>query len=304
MFKITFLNNTADGKNDWWRYFFTIVLLLAGGKLLAFILPVIISIMFNLTVYGFINVDNLNTTLSNPFFVLSIVGVVYTILLSIFYLCIRVVHGRKLISLINTVSRIDWHRILKGGLLWFVILGSGTLISLIINPEGFKISFNTSSFVLLVVLSLIVFMIQASYEELFFRGYLMQGIGLLTKKPVVPLIITSVLFAVLHYGNGANIMMDLDLVLYAFIFGITMGIIVLGENRLETAMGIHIADNFFVSTVANTPDLGLGNLPSILTVQGIPDPITHVPVYLLYAFIILIILFWNKKDRIYNIFKT
>lgn len=302
--QIKYLDNAIKGKNNWWRYLLTILLLLIGGKLLADILPVVICIIFNLLFYGFINYNNVNETLTNPFFVLVIIGFTYALLLSTFYICIRIVHKKSFISLINTVSRVDWPRMLKGGILWFFILGSGTLISIILNPNNFKITFNPNSFVLLVILSLIVFMIQAPYEELFFRGYLIQGLSLLTKKPVLPLIITSVLFAVLHYGNSTNIMMNLDLVIYALIFGITMGIIVLGENRLETAMGIHIADNFFATTVVNNSDLGLGNLPSIMTVQKIPDPIIHILMYLIYASIILVVLFWNKKEPFFKIFKT
>lgn len=83
-----------------------------------------------------------------------------------------------------------------------------------------------------------------------------------------------------------------------------MGIIVLGENRLETAMGVHIGDNIFVSAIANNPNAGFGNLPSILTIHGIPNLFTDTLIYILLSLALLIVIFWNKKDNIYNIFKT
>ena len=82
-----------------------------------------------------------------------------------------------------------------------------------------------------------------------------------------------------------------------------MGIITLGENRLETAIGVHIADNIFVSSIANNPDAGFGNLPSILTIHGTPNLILDTLTYALFAIILLVIIFWNKKDCLLNIFR-
>ena len=55
----------------------------------------------------------------------------------------------------------------------------------------------------------------------------------------------------------------MDIVIQALIIGLTLGIITLGENRLETAMGVHIANNIFVALIVNTPNGGLSNIPSI-----------------------------------------
>ena len=85
----------------------------------------------------------------------------------------------------------------------------------------------------------------------------MQGIGLTSKFPIVPLITTSIIFALLHFPNGANTIPSVDIVIQALIIGLTLGIITLGENRLETAMGVHIANNIFVALIVNTPNGGI-----------------------------------------------
>ena len=59
--------------------------------------------------------------------------------------------------------------------------------------------------------------------------------------------------------------MSITIVLSALILGLMLGIIVLGENGLETAMGAHIANNMFIALFLNSSDSGLGNLPSLFT---------------------------------------
>ena len=219
--RITFLDNASEGKNDWWRYLLTIILSMGGAKTLAVIIfPVLFIPIFSfLIMFGYISVDHANAIISNPLFELLVLGIIYAILFLLFYLLLRFIHRKKLISLVNTTSKVDWRKILKGAGLWFIILAFGTLIAFISNPNGFEVTFNLNNFILLLILSISVFSIQAPYEELFFRGYLMQGISLVTKKPVIPLIITSVFFALLHYGNGNNATMSLILVIHALIFG-------------------------------------------------------------------------------------
>ena len=152
---------------------------------------------------------------------------------------------------------------MKGAGLWFGILGLAMLIELIIDPSLVEFSLNPSFFILL-ILSLVIYSIQASFEEIFFRGYLIQGIGIITRKPVIPLLITSALFAVGHFFNGSDVFSGLGIVLNMFMFGLTLGIITLAENGLETAIGVHIANNIFVTIMINNTSV-FENLPSLFT---------------------------------------
>ena len=61
--------------------------------------------------------------------------------------------------------------------------------------------FEASSFFILVIIALALIPFQASFEELFVRGYLMQGIGLGTRSKVIAMVVTSFLFASLHLMN-------------------------------------------------------------------------------------------------------
>jgi len=166
------------------------------------------------------------------------------------------------------------------------------LIELIIDPNLFEFSFNPSFFILL-ILSLVIYSIQASFEELFFRGYLMQGIGMITKKPVIPLLVTSALFAIGHFFNGSDVFSGVGIVVSMFIFGLTLGIITLAENSLETAMGIHIANNIFVTIIINNTGV-FERLPSLLTVGA--DSSLIIPSFILLPILLFFVLRknWGK----------
>jgi uncharacterized protein len=242
--------------------------------------------------------DNLG---DNPLLILVLVGIVYGLYALLFYLCIRFIHKKNFHILINTGKKIKWKRILLGAALWTGIIGTFTLFSLIFQGNSFSINFDYSSIFYLLILSLIVFPLQASFEEIFFRGYLMQGFSLIFKKPVVSLVLTTVIFGSIHYFNGSSISNSISIVVSAMILGLMLGVIVLGENGIETAIGVHIANNLFVAVVLNSSDSGMGNLPSLITAQS-TNPYSGIPLLLLMALITLTILFWNKKSNITRIF--
>jgi CAAX amino terminal protease family. len=303
MSRITFLDNASGSKNSWWRYLLTIILTWPVPMAVTAVIFIPIFMILSIIALATNTSDLSYAIASNPLFELVLTGISAAISILFLYLCIEFAHKRKFISLINTACRVDWKRILKGAGIWFAILTIGSLIELIIDPGNVKITFNPNTFIFLLILSLMVFPLQASFEELFFRGYLMQAVGLLTKKPIIPLLVTSVIFAALHFWNGSDTITSVDIVLQVFIIGLTLGIITLGENRLETAMGVHIANNIFVSVVANTANGGFEGLPSILTSYEAPNLLQDVSAFALYALALIVVVFWNKKDMLLNIFK-
>jgi membrane protease YdiL (CAAX protease family) len=299
---ISFLENARTGENNILRYILTI--LLTWGTPIIFQIIIIIYAMSFLISQG-TDMENLLTIITtDPLVLIALVGVTSIVSLIFLYIGVRFIHKRRFISLISTDSRFNWKKLLKGGGVWFAILTASTVIALIFDPTGLEFTFNPSTFILLLVLSLLVFPIQASFEELFFRGYLMQGFGLLSRKPVVPLIITSVIFSLLHYFNGSYTLLSVDIVLQVFVLGLTLGIITLGENRLETAMGVHISNNIFASLIVNSPDNFGSNMPSIFTNFAPPDPLYNTLGMVVYALVLLVVIFWGKKDNLIRIFRT
>ncbi len=302
MSKIKFLDNVNQGKNSLSAYILTIGISVIGGTIASIFILVSLMLVYILS-YGIPSSEAVTKIFNDPTTILIMVGVSYGLYFFLFYLCLRFIHKKRLIWLINIGKSINWKGIGKGAGLWVGLLTFFTVISLLLTgSSGISFNFKLYPFLLLVVVSVLVFPMQASFEEIFFRGYLMQAIGLMTKKPVIPLVLTSLIFGMLHFFNGTNINTSSSLAISAIILGLMLGIIVLGENGLETAIGVHIANNMFVALFFDSSNSGLGGLPSLVTAPS-SNTFTGIPMLILMAAIMILILFWNKKESVYNIFR-
>lgn len=300
MSEIKFLDNANQGKNTKGSYLLTIGISIIGGTFASILIIVALLVIYFLST-GINGLQVQNIITNNSMLVLVLVGISYAIYFLLFYICLRYIHKKKFITLINIGKNVKWRRILKGAGLWVLIMGSFTLLSTYNQGSNLTFNFDPLAFIYLLIISIFIFPLQASFEEIFFRGYLMQGIGLLAKKPIVPLVLTSLIFGGIHFYNGTSLAMSISIVISAVVLGLMLGIITLGENGLETAMGAHIANNMFVALILNSTDSGLGNLPSLITVQN-TDPFSGIPVLIIMALIMLIFIFWNKKEDFFRVF--
>jgi hypothetical protein len=103
-------------------------------------------------------------------------------------------------------------------------------------------------------------------EELFFRGYLLQGLGQLIQQPSILAAVNGLLFMLPHTLNpevASGVVLTL---LYYWAIGAFFTWLTLKENRLELALGVHAANNLFVALFVNfkgsalyTPALVMSN---------------------------------------------
>ena len=182
MSNIEFLNNAQKGKNTPMSYFMTIVITIIGGSVAAMVFIILLLFLYFL-IPGINAQAQIYNIGDNSLLILVLVGLVYALYALLFYLCIRFIHKKNFQTLINTGKTIKWKKIGWGAVLWTIIIGFFTVISLILQGNSFTINFNYTSFIYLLLLSLLVFPLQASFEEIFFRGYLMQGLSLIFKRP-------------------------------------------------------------------------------------------------------------------------
>ncbi|MEO0826194.1 MAG: type II CAAX endopeptidase family protein [Cyanobacteria bacterium J06642_9] len=161
---------------------------------------------------------------------------------------------RSFQTLINADAAVNVPRVLLGFMVWFIqlVIFSGSDIWL--NPQNYSFSFNLVHWFLLGPLAAILIPIQTSAEEFFFRGYLMQGLAMLTKHRLVLTLLTSIAFAVPHFGNPEMQGGVVWGALTYFVWGVFFATITLKDNGLELALGCHAANNLFATLVVNTPD--------------------------------------------------
>jgi membrane protease YdiL (CAAX protease family) len=85
---------------------------------------------------------------------------------------------------------------------WAVLLAIYLIVDYSLAPENFTINFEPVSFAVLLIISLVFIPVQASYEEIMFRGYLAQGVAKLTKNRILPKLSDSILF---RYKKSDNL---------------------------------------------------------------------------------------------------
>jgi len=164
----------------------------------------------------------------------------------LFYLMIRYVHHKKFITLITPFQKISWGRIGFGFLFWMLLTLIFEVLIFGLNWNEYIFTFEPSSFLPLLFISFLLLPIQTTFEEVFFRGFLMQGFYNVTKSVMIPVILTSVLFGLIHATNpeisqhGMLIMQ-----LYYISAGLILALITVWDDRLELAIGIHAAINIY-----------------------------------------------------------
>lgn len=162
-----------------------------------------------------------------------------------FYASIQKIHQKSLLSVITAYPSIRWNQVLFAFAVWSVVFLLMFFTDyLFFSPENYVLNFNASEFFVLLLISIAFLPIQTAFEEIFFRGYLMQGFALVFRNGILPLMMTSLLFGMAHLSNpetekfGAWIMLP-----YYSLFGLFLGLLALWNNGLELSIGIHAANN-------------------------------------------------------------
>lgn len=243
-----FLTKAHKGKNNFWRYLISILVALIASQVIGAIplgLAVILSGAENI---GSSPADIIEATgiSKNLFLVLMLIPFVIGLIFLI--AIIKTLHGRTFTDTTTGATRFRIGRFIKGFLLWFFLYLVMMATLYFLNPENFVFAFQPKQFFILILISFLLIPIQTGFEEVLFRGYLMQGFYLLTKDKWMAVIITAVLFAAIHGFNPEVKAFGIVLSMGQYIlFGLMFGFITVMDDGIELAWGAHAANNIFVS---------------------------------------------------------
>lgn len=172
-----------------------------------------------------------------------------------FLLGLKFLHQKTLSGVLTGFEKFRLSRFFFAFGLWAVLLLVFLSINYAISPSEFTWNPNYTGLLVSFAIMCLLMPIQTGLEELVFRGYLLQGLALLFKNGIVPLVLTSLVFGLAHMSNpevqrfGWQIMFP-----YYVCFAFFMGAITLLDEGLELAFGIHFANNLISSILVSTPN--------------------------------------------------
>lgn len=178
----------------------------------------------------------------------------FCLILALLWLAVRYIHQRPFRTLINAEASLNVKRLWWGFGAWFLLSLVFSIPYVWMHPQDYEFTFQPGQWLAMLPIFLVLTPLQTSTEELFYRGYLMQGLSLLTRRPIILIFATSLAFAIPHFGNPE---MQRGFVLGALtylLWGMFFAAISLKDNGLELALGAHAANNLFSDLFINTPD--------------------------------------------------
>jgi uncharacterized protein len=265
--KNSYLDLARQGKNNWWRFILAVALILFLWQILGALPSVFLLIwvladgnpLTGVSPAGqFVGVDPL-LSFAAPMLasVLFLVGI---------FLAIRFIHQRPFRTLITPAHAIAWGRFFQSFAVWFIISGLLSLVEAILYPGRYVWTLDVHRYIPFIFLALILVPIQTSAEELFFRAYVLQGVGLRLRNIWILSAISGLLFMVPHFLNPEARLNYGLMGFYYFFIGAVMAYVTLRDGRLELALGLHAANNLFSALIANYT-VTVMPTPSLFTVS-------------------------------------
>lgn len=175
-----------------------------------------------------------------------------------FILLAKPLNNRTLRTTINGTGKIRWSRFFISAAVWMLLSAVYLIFYMKLDPANFQLNSRTGSILIISVISVIFIPFQAAFEEVLFRGYLMQGFAALVRYRWFPVIMTSLLFGLMHAFNpevkefGFFTMMPQYMV-----FGLIFGLVTIFDDGIEAAMGAHTANNVFLCIMVTSESSAL-----------------------------------------------
>ena len=306
---MTYIQQAFKVEHNWWHYLLGFVITIIGIGI--FSAPHLLAIGIK-QVNGDVDISRLedfnylmtlfDSNLNLVFLLLPFAGG-----LLFLFLAVRLLHKQSIRSLTTSRPKIDWKRIWTMFFAWGILSSGMVLFDYVMSPENYVLNFDLKAFSILAIIAVILVPIQTSCEEYLFRGYFMQGLGVLIGNKWLPLIITSVVFGLLHLSNPEVDQLGNIIMIYYIGTGFFLGIMTLMDEGLELAIGFHAANNLFTALLV-TADWTAFQTNSIL--KDITEPETAsfsdflLPVFIVFPVILFVlskIYGWtNWKERLFG----
>ena len=218
---------------------------------LFFLGPLVMSLYAQVSVSDTVNqesFDVLQQKMSkNAFFTMNLLPFIVGFVALLFV--VKIVLKRTVLSMITVRKRFDVKRFLFAFFFWLFLLLLVFFVHFSTNSASVFFNYQLPEFWLLLVISIILVPIQTGFEELFFRGLVLQFLGKFNIKPLFIVIAVALLFGGMHAMNPEVEKIGYFALVFYFCSGIFTTLLVVLDDGIELSWGFHFANNFFALVV-------------------------------------------------------
>ncbi len=177
----------------------------------------------------------------------------FVLSLIVLWLSVKHFHKRDPLTMISPTGTVNWKRIFTSAGLWMFCTIVVELVTYLSFPEKYQFTLQWRDFLPSLLIAAVLLPLQTSFEELFFRGYLLQGIG--SWNLWAGIIITSVVFGLAHsFNDEIEAVGSLGLAMVYYIgVGLFFALLGVFDKSLELPLGIHAANNIYAFLLVGYP---------------------------------------------------
>ena len=170
------------------------------------------------------------------------------------FLAVRLLHRQRFSTLFAPDGGVRGRDLLKGLAVAAVFAGASVPIGMTI-AEPVATTLPVGEWLAYAVALLALVFVQATAEELVFRGYLLQQLALRSRNPLVWAVIPAALFGSLHWANAPTVELAVYYVAATFLIALALAALVWKTGSLWAAIGLHVGFNFVGLTIVGTDGL-------------------------------------------------
>ncbi|MCB9265388.1 MAG: CPBP family intramembrane metalloprotease [Lewinellaceae bacterium] len=255
---MSFFEAARRGDNSPFKYVITIIAVVIGAFVGQIPLGMVVAIKVKQLGLGFDEMQKFQKTMDFSLLGLDSNLALFLLLLSfvaalgVLFLCVTTLHDKRFTDILTGRNRLDWGRVGFAFVFWFGLSAGLEVAAYFLDPGNYTWQFEPGRFLPLLLISLLILPLQTTFEEALFRGYLMQGFGLLFRNRWAPLLLTSAGFGLLHFANPEVDEFGFWLMMAYYIgVGLVMGFCTLMDEGAELALGLHAATNIYGATIVS-----------------------------------------------------
>lgn len=159
----------------------------------------------------------------------------------------RFILGLKLRYLFASVGRFRWWRVALGFWVWLLLIGAPVVVGIASNPGAYRFEPDWQTFIPFVVIGILLFPVQTTAEELFFRGWIIQWAARVWSNIWWLSTLSGVVFAIPHLLNPEAAGDVAGAFFGYFTIGFALAWVTVRDRSLEIAIGAHLSNNLFAA---------------------------------------------------------